>query len=217
MIGAYINGQYKPVRTELKNGDVVKILTSPQAKPSKDWINIITSSKAKQKVRQYFRNIELQEMVAEGKEIFAKRIRKLPVKIKSEEEILALARQLRYNDTKTFFAKLGSGELSFDDVKQVLLPDEIKIEEVKVEEQENGKLITGGIVLENIDNLMIRFAKCCNPQPGDEIVGYTTRGKGFTIHKKNCTNKGFTDLWRKEPERIMLVHWKREKIDEEKK
>jgi GTP diphosphokinase / guanosine-3',5'-bis(diphosphate) 3'-diphosphatase len=211
-IGAHINGKHKPVRTILKNGDVVKVLTSPQAKPSKDWITILTSVKARQKVRQYFRNIEIQELVEQGKEIFYKRIRKLPVKVKSDAEILALAKQFKLSDAKSFFARLGSGEIDFQEIKQVLLPEEK--DNVITEEESDNNLPTGdismpAILLENIDNLMIRFAKCCDPQPGDKIVGYTTRGKGITIHKDSCSNKGFTNLRKKEPERILPVKWKK--------
>jgi len=223
-VGADINGIHRPVRTVLKNGDVVRILTSPQAKPSKDWISILKSSKAKQKVRQYFRNIELQELLEAGKEIFYKRMRKLPIKIKGDNELLELARQFKQTDTKSFFAKLGSGEIGFDDVKAFLLPDDIEdnslhdpatIEtEQDIQVEDHAKM--SEIVLENIDNLMIRFAKCCNPGKGDKIVGYTTRGKGVTIHKKSCTNKGFTDLRKKEPERILNVMWKVRLINEKK-
>jgi len=212
-VGAYINGIHKPVRTELLYGDTVRILTSPQAKPSKDWLSILRSAKAKQKVKQYFRNIELQEQMEEGKEIFFKRIRKLPVKIKTDPEILELARNFKLNDVKSFFSKLGSGAISFDEIKAILLPektvtstvDETEIQKKTSSDQQYHK--TARIVLENIDNLMIRFAKCCNPMPGDDIVGYTTRGKGITIHRDDCENKGFTNLRIKEPERILPVKW----------
>ncbi len=216
-IGALINGKHKTIRAELKSGDVVKILTSPQAKPSRDWIKILKSAKARQKVRSHFRMVDLQEDVQLGKELFYKRIRKLPVKFKHEQDIIKLARSLKYNDLRTFFAELGKGSLDFQEIKDVLFPEEkdLLIDKIKETEEKPDKISEFStsfpgkvsISLEDIENVMVRFAKCCNPRPGDPILGYTTRGRGITIHRENCRNPGFRNLMRKEPERISRVSW----------
>jgi GTP pyrophosphokinase len=224
--GAFINGKLTPIRTELHTGDVVQIKTSPQAKPSKDWINIIRSAKSRQKVRSYFSQMELQEFLELGKEIFYKKSRKIHLKIKSEEKILEIARLLKVNDVKTFFIKLGKEEILFDEVKTVLEKSQLEDKDIvkpgeQIEFDDNILLSkrreAKGIVIENIDSILIRYAKCCNPVPGDEIVGYTTRGRGLTVHREDCTNPGFVNLRKREPERITKVKWdyKKKEKDED--
>ncbi|MBN1949106.1 MAG: bifunctional (p)ppGpp synthetase/guanosine-3',5'-bis(diphosphate) 3'-pyrophosphohydrolase [Candidatus Cloacimonetes bacterium] len=213
-IGALVNGKHVPVRTELQAGDAVRIITSPQARPSKDWLNYLVSINARQKVRTWFRRLELQEMVELGRKQFYSRIRRWHYRIRKEEEIQEIARAFKTNDIFTFFARLGSCEISTEDLKKVLLPEEeqqvIPEPRLIIEEEELAakRQLADGIVLEDIDDIMIRYAKCCQPLPGDEIIGYTTRGRGITIHRLDCTNSGFLNLKKNEPERILKVKWK---------
>lgn len=213
-IGALVNGKHVPVRTELQSGDMVQIITSPQVHPSKDWLNYLVSVNARQKVRTWFRRQELQEMVEIGRKQFYSRIRRWHYRIGKEEEIQEIARAFKTNDIFTFFARLGNGDISMEDLKKVLLPAEeqqltpeprLIIEE---EELAAKRQLADGVVLEDIDDIMIRYAKCCQPLPGDEIIGYTTRGRGITIHRVDCTNSGFLHLKKSEPERILKVKWK---------
>ena len=210
-IGALINGVHKPVRTKLKTGDIVQILTSPQAKPSKDWLKFITSSKAKQKIRSYFREIEWQDATNMGKELFQKRSRKYHLRIKTEDEILSIARKFKINDIRTFYAALGNKDLTFDSILRILNKDTVGLSDQESDAETIVELKDlPQITIEDIDQVLVRFAKCCNPKPGDEIVGYTTRGRGVTIHRKNCSNPGFLHLRQCEPERIIRVAWKKE-------
>lgn len=211
-IGARVNDKFVTLKTELHNGDVIEIQTSPRSTPSKDWLKHMKSSKARQKVRAYFRQKELEDAIVLGEEIFIKKSRKLHIKF-SSNEILELAHAFKLNDMKTFFAKLGKGELLFDDIKLYLeekknttshfeLPQLSKEEIVHLEQQK-----AKGVRIQGVDNLMLRYAKCCNPIPGDEIIGYTTRGRGITVHRRDCRNKGFQNLLETEKARIIDLEW----------
>ncbi|MBN2461683.1 MAG: bifunctional (p)ppGpp synthetase/guanosine-3',5'-bis(diphosphate) 3'-pyrophosphohydrolase [Candidatus Cloacimonetes bacterium] len=211
-IGACINGKHKPVRTTLKTGDVVSILTSPQAKPSKDWLSIVTSAKTRQKIRAYFTRIELQTAISRGKELLTKKIRKHHLKLKNQDELLHIARVFKINDLKTFYAALGNEEITFSQVVeawQKTQEGQPKAKAVPEREIEQLVLTMPEITIEEIDHLMVRFAKCCHPEPGCDIIGYTTRGRGITIHRTDCQNHGFLNLMKKEPERIIKVAWKK--------
>ena len=211
-IGAKVNGKFVPIRTILQTGDTVEIITSANGKPSKDWLQFLKSTKAKQKIRTYFRQKEYEDAIILGKEIFSKKIRKRHYGIKKEEEILALAKKFKINDLKTFYAKIGRGEILFRQIEEII--NEEKPEQMDAKEVEENSFRTlpettqsVGIRIDEIDSLMIRFAKCCLPQPGDEIVGYTTRGRGITVHRSDCRNPGFIHLKKSEPERIIRIEW----------
>ena len=206
--GAFVNGKLVPLRSRLYSGDVVQILTSPQAKPSKDWVNFLSSPKARQKIRSYFKKLELQEFIDTGKELFFKRARKIHLKAKTDEDIAEIARNFKISDVRSFFAALGKNEITFDDIKEVLKEKEfIEAPKIIQDELELKRKKTDGIIIEDIRDILLRYAKCCNPVPGDEIIGYITRGKGITIHKTNCTNTGFFNQIKKEPERKINVRW----------
>jgi len=209
-IGAKVNDKFVPIRTILQTGDTVEIITTANGKPSKDWLLFMKSSKARQKIRTYFRQKEYEDAILLGEEIFSKKIRKKHYKIKKEPEIIELARKFKINDLKTFYAKIGKGELLFPQIEVILKkgnqPSEAKqfIDKSDLP-PESDKFV--GIKIGEIDSLMIRLAKCCHPQIGDEIIGYTTRGRGITVHRKDCRNPGFIYLKKTEPERIIPIEW----------
>jgi GTP diphosphokinase / guanosine-3',5'-bis(diphosphate) 3'-diphosphatase len=206
--GAFVNGKIVPLRSRLYSGDVVQILTSPQAKPSKDWIKFLTSPKARQKIRSYFKKLELQDFIDTGKELFFKRARKIHLKARTDEEISEIARNFRISDARSFFAALGKNEITFDVIKEVLKEKEfVEAPQIIQDELELKRKKSDGIIIEEITDILLRYAKCCNPVPGDKIIGYVTRGKGITIHKTNCTNTGFFNQIKKEPERKVNVRW----------
>ncbi len=212
--GAIINGKHAPIRQELFNGDEVKILTNPQSRPSKDWLNDTNSSRVQHKIRAYFRKVEMQHQLEVGKELFFKRARKAHLKIKTDKEINNLARKMNIFDNQTFFAQLGAGIITFEDILAILNPslNEVKIQETETPTEdvqlEIKRSHVDGIIIGDIDQLMIRYAKCCNPVPGDSIVGYTTRGRGITIHREDCKNPGFVNQQKTEPGRIIKAYWK---------
>ena len=124
---------------------------------------------------------------------------------------------MKYNDLRSFFADLGTGNLNFLDIKKVIFPDDFDQQIVSVDDSEKQMIDKPGfnldfhgqvtISMEDVKNVMVRFAKCCDPKPGDPILGYTTRGRGITIHREDCNNPGFRNLINKEPERISKVSW----------
>ncbi|HHE38955.1 MAG TPA: bifunctional (p)ppGpp synthetase/guanosine-3',5'-bis(diphosphate) 3'-pyrophosphohydrolase, partial [Candidatus Cloacimonetes bacterium] len=196
-IGAKVNGKFVPIRTLLHTGDVVEVLTSPQGHPSKDWLSFMKSSKAKQKIRTYFRHKELDDAIQLGEDIFLKNCRKIHYKFKNEEDILEIARRFKINDFKTFFAQIGKGDILFASIKEIIEEKQVEEnpipEEPVFEELPDGSLerkVARGVKIGGIDNLMIHYAKCCHPVPGDKIIAYTTRGRGITIHRQNCSNPG---------------------------
>jgi GTP pyrophosphokinase len=207
--GTQVNGRLVPIRTELKSGDIVKVITNPQAHPSQDWLQFLRTSRSRQKVRAYFREKEQQEAIELGREIFEKKARKYHLKFKTEAQILELARQLKVHDLKTFYAQLGRGELLFSDIIKQISPPEAQAEAVSPKNDRLGSLReqAHGIRIGDVDSLLLHYAKCCQPVPGDKILGYITRGRGITIHKSTCKNPGFLNLQKKEPERVIKLQW----------
>jgi GTP pyrophosphokinase len=210
-IGGKINGRFVPLRTVLHSGDVVEVITSPRGNPSKDWLSFMQSARARQKIRAYFREKELQDAITLGEEIFQKKARKAHLKLPDEQAIRELARRFKINDLKTFYAQIGKGNLLFSDILDALQPDQPQLplhqepdeETLLTQERRSAR----GVKIQGIDNLMIRYAKCCHPVPGDAIIGYTTRGRGITVHKADCTNRGFLRLQHTEPQRIIQLQW----------
>ena len=219
-IGAKVNGKMVPLRSTLSSGDIIQILSTKKNNASLDWLDFLRTSRARQKVRSYFRKKELEDAISLGSEIFVKRFRKTRFKLKNTESMNELLQYFKLNDLSTFFAKIGKSEIEIIDLKSAinfLENGDSSLEEIipEKEQSETKRKTTKGIKIEKIDNLMIHYAKCCNPIPGDEVIGYTTRGRGITIHKKNCSNQGFINLQKKEPERILQVEWDYEKEEED--
>jgi GTP pyrophosphokinase len=215
-IGAKVNGKFVPMRTSLQSGDIVEALTTKKNNASLDWLDFLKTSRARQKVRSFFRKKELEDAYVLGEELFTKRFRKTKYKIKNISEIDKLLLYFKINDSKTFYTKIGKGELLITDIKQAILVLDSKQHNILDENNEIGsekdviqeaRQKTKGIRIYDIENLMLNYAKCCNAVPGDKVIGYTTRGRGITIHKMDCKNPGFLYLQKKEPERIINVDW----------
>ncbi|MBC8384809.1 MAG: bifunctional (p)ppGpp synthetase/guanosine-3',5'-bis(diphosphate) 3'-pyrophosphohydrolase [Candidatus Cloacimonetes bacterium] len=215
-IGARVNGKFVPIRTLLQTGDIVEVLTSPNGHPSKDWLSFMKSLKARAKIRTYFHRKEQEDAIQLGEEIFIKNCRKIHYKIKNENDILQISKQFKINDIQTFFSNLGRGDILFSQIKEFIEKrNYAHALSQDVPEQEERELINGsaerkvakGVKIGGIDNLMIHYAKCCSPVPGDQILAYTTRGRGITIHQRNCSNPGFVHLIKREPQRILQVSW----------
>ncbi len=212
-IGAKINGKHTSLRAILKDGDIVEVLTSTEANPSKDWLKILKSSRAKQKLTQWIRNKEREDAIKLGHEIFEKRCRKLHWKIKTEEEITELSRLVKVNDKISLYYLLGTGKLLFSQIKQAYIEKDKPVNVTKEENPDLSKHSTFLIKLGEINNLMINFALCCHPIPGDEVIGYITRGRGISVHQANCHNPSFITQCNAEPERVVQLQWS--KKDEE--
>ncbi len=209
-IGARVNGKFVPLRTELKTGDMVEIITGNTPNPGKDWLEFMKSSKARQKVRTWLRRRELEDAIRLGKEIFDKRSRKAHLKL-GDDEFSAILKQMKITDENQLFARLGKGSLLFADFYDAVCAmrkeDDTCDTDLEIGSKEMHEF--QGVRIGQIDSLLIHYAKCCNPVPGDQIVGYTTRGRGITVHRKDCPNKGFRKLLIDETERIIPLQWDR--------
>ena len=215
-VGARINGAIVPLRYKLRNGDSVEILTSPNQHPSKDWIDFAVTSRAKSKIRNFVRAEERDRSRNLGEELLEREMHKVGVSLskltKNEVEIRKLVEDLKLSSLEEVFIGLGYGKLSPQQVIDVLQPrsesghiqinKEVKEGLVEKALRKISGKDEGGIRLNGIDDILVRYARCCNPLPGDEIVGFITRGRGITVHRKGCS-KGFEA----DPDRRVEISW----------
>jgi GTP pyrophosphokinase len=212
-VGAKVNSKIVPLRYELRSGDTIEILTSPNQKPSKDWLKLVKTSRAKAKIRQWFTAEEREKSITLGKEILEKELRKYDLqqtKLTKSGELAKVANEFSYQGVEDLIAAVGYGKVTANQVIGKILPQE-KLDQQKEELQE-GRLkhllqkITHGpkdaLLIKGIDNVMVRYAGCCNPVPGDKVVGFITRGRGVTIHTADCQNAMDDD-----PHRKVEVEW----------
>ena len=185
--GAKVDGKMVPLNTLLKSGDRVEILTSPHQTPSQDWLKTVKTSRARSKIRRWFKQKGYEDSRKLGQEILEKELKKNNVKMLSEQEMDDLAASLNFSDVESLYAAVGSGDTSIKQVLTKLLPrDEEKVPIIKrVLERARGRT---GIKIQGLGNLMFRFAQCCQPLPGEEIVGFITKGRGVSIHRSDCPN-----------------------------
>ncbi len=200
--GAKVNGRMTSLDSPLKNGDVVEIVTSANQVPRRDWLNIVRTSKARSRIRRWLRAEEYVHSVRLGRELLEQEVKKRAAKLK-EEELLDLALSMGETDVEHFFAAIGSGKISLGRVVGKLFPLPQKRLSLPAIFK-RAKPEATGVTIQGYDNMMIRFAKCCQPVPGDSIVGFITRGRGISIHRAECPN--VPDL-RKNEERILTVRW----------
>ncbi|MCK5540472.1 MAG: bifunctional (p)ppGpp synthetase/guanosine-3',5'-bis(diphosphate) 3'-pyrophosphohydrolase, partial [Deltaproteobacteria bacterium] len=208
--GAKVNGKLVPLRYHLKNGEMVEIVTSKRQHPNKDWLGFVKTSKARSKIRQWVKKEEEKRSIELGREFcekaFARSKLSLNQALKSGK-VQAAAVEFSLNHAEALLAAIGRGKLSAQQLINRIYPelrdqDKVKAKEKKEEGKAARKPARDGISIKDIDDVMVRFAKCCNPLPGDDVVGFITRGRGLTIHRRNCrhVNQG-------ESERYMDVEW----------
>ncbi len=206
--GARVNGKIAPLDTILSNGDLVEVMRGKEIKPSKDWLLFLKTTRAKQRVRSWFRQKELEDAYILGQKLFDRFYKKTTKKTKRDELLNQAIQLCKYESDREFLIALGRGSLDPIKVWELLYPPEVDVDnstdEINLKPYDTNK---NAISLDGIDNLMVHFAKCCNPVRGDEIVGYVTRGRGLTIHLKDCKNPAFRNLLQTESERIVSVVW----------
>lgn len=220
MIGCKINGKMMPIITKLNTGDIVEILTSDQVKgPSRDWLKFVKSSSAKTRINQWFKREQRAENVEKGREIIDREIKKLGMKtveLLKPEWIQAILEKYKFNTIEDLYASIGFGGISDKKVMARLLNEYRKEHEEEDLEQKIVELAKAkpkmrpsknGIYVKGIENCLVKLSKCCNPLPGDEIVGYVTRGRGVSVHRKDCLN--LKDLIGEE-DRMIDVDWAEE-------
>ncbi len=211
--GAKVNGRMVPLNTPLKTADRVEIITAKQGGPSRDWLNpalgYVRTSRARAKIRQWFRKQERAENIARGREVLDRELRRLGLAKERYEEVAAL---FNYTDLDDFLAAIGSGDVTGQQIAtRVLETERERQEEVREEAEPVPELPPpptepGGVAVMGVEDLLTRVGKCCNPLPGDHVVGYITRGRGVTLHKENCSNA--QRLMAQDPERIIRVDWR---------
>ena len=218
MVGCKINTKMMPIITPLESGDIVDIITSDQSKgPSRDWLKFVKSSSAKSRINQWYKKAERAQNIEKGKEAIDKEIKKLGMKYSElmRDEWLEVAKErYKYNTLDDMYASVGFGGLSVNKIIAKLLDEYRKEHEEedldkKIEELANAKTVRErpsktGVVVKGIDNCLVKLSRCCNPLPGDEIVGYITKGRGVSVHRTDCVN--INDLFEEE-NRMIDVYW----------
>lgn len=203
--GARINNRLQPFSSELRTGDTVEIITNPNRSPSHDWLKLVKTSTARAKIRRWLKQAGFEQAVALGREIVERKLRDSHLKLPGEEILQGYAEQLDKKSVEDLFAAIGNGDLSPRSLVSLIEPTEEKPVAGLV-----GKVIdrirrTKGIRVHGLDNMMFRFAGCCQPIPGEDIVGFITRGRGVTVHSADCSVA--IDLQTQFPERKIDVSW----------
>ncbi|MFQ5813555.1 MAG: RelA/SpoT family protein, partial [Anaerolineae bacterium] len=202
--GAKVNGKIVPLDYQLQNGDQVEILTARRGKPSRDWLNphlgYIKTSRARQKIRQWFRRQDRVETVAQGRQLLEKELKRLGLDQKNYEEIATL---LKFDKVEDLMAAIGYGDINTQQVAAKLIEVEKEEEELELPEAAPPPPEVSGVTVRGVGDLLTRVAGCCHPLPGDPVVGYVTRGRGITIHRQDCRNI----LYLEDKERLIEVDW----------
>ncbi len=217
--GAKVNGVQVPLRTELRNGDMVEVTTSKNQRPSPDWLEMAVSSRARNKIRSYLRTEQREQSRRVGQDLLERGLRKFGCSFSrflKQGEVERVAKEMRYPSVDDLIAAVGYGKVEKEEVIDRLLPEERKTKPpTEVKEGRLEKVFRrvskndDGIVLDGLDNLLVRFARCCSPLPGEDIVGYVSRGRGIVIHRRNCARAAALD-----PERRTRVTWSRKAVSQ---
>jgi len=221
-IGAKVNGRIVPLDHKLKTGDIVEILTSKHSYgPSQDWVKIAQSSHARSKIRQWFKKEKREENVAKGRDMLERELKRLgldPSVWMVDDKLQEAAGKFTFNDIEDMMSAIGFGGITAaqictkltekmrreaEEANQIELTSEKK--EIKAANSKKGRP-NHGVTVKGVDNLLVRFARCCNPVPGDAIVGYITRGRGVSVHRMDCLNIPF-GMDGEEAERVIEVEW----------
>lgn len=217
MMGAKVDGRIVPLDYVVKTGEIVEILTSSQQGkgPSRDWLNIAKSSKAKSRIRSWFKNEKRDENIIEGKAEIEREFRRNYIRLTEDEYeafIKKLAARQHMDSVDDFYAAIGYGGLSVSKQMPYIKEeyhknyDKSYVEEA-VAKQPVKRKSKDGIIVDGIDNCLIKFSRCCNPLPGDKVIGFITRGHGVSVHKADCVNVPADITHCSEPERWVKVHW----------
>ncbi|MCX5886268.1 MAG: TGS domain-containing protein, partial [Proteobacteria bacterium] len=210
-VGAKVNGRLVPLKYQLKNGDSIEILTSSRQTPSKDWLKVVKTPRARTKIRSWIKTEGRAKSIALGKELCEKEFKKYGLdfsKLAKSDSFRHVMQEMEIKEMDDFYASIGFGRVSIRHLLHRFVPPEQLEEkpspESKIKEiaRRLKKQSDSGIVIKGIDDILVRFAKCCNPLPGDQVVGYITRGRGVTIHTRDCPL-----LIGSEPERKIDAQW----------
>jgi len=216
--GARVNNKMVPLETKLNNGDIVEIITSKQGGPSRDWLNIVASNETKNKIRQWFKKEKREENIAKGREMLEKESKRLGFELSElskGDRLEEVAKKLNWGSADDLVAALGYGGQSLPGVMTKLVeayrkaqraaaPPDIATIIGEIKQKKTKRKSSHGVLVKGEAGVMVRLARCCNPVPGDEIVGYITRGRGVSVHRTDCPNLLGS---REEFERMIEVEW----------
>jgi GTP pyrophosphokinase len=211
--GAKIDGRIVPLRTELSNGERVEIITSASARPNNDWLKIVRSSRARSKIRRFLKAERQAQSAQLGREILERELKRLRKRMPTDDELTDVAQGMGYEVATQLLAGIGVGDLGVQRVVHKFYPPETEAERQRrrfsIERiRELARPPEKGVSIQGLDNLMIRFAQCCMPVPGDRITGVITRGRGVSVHRVDCPNAFDGHI---EPERRIAVEWNTDK------
>ncbi|MCL1975545.1 MAG: bifunctional (p)ppGpp synthetase/guanosine-3',5'-bis(diphosphate) 3'-pyrophosphohydrolase [Firmicutes bacterium] len=210
-VGCKINHRLAPLESKLSNGDIVEVMTAKGSGPSRDWLKMVHTQQAKNKIRQWFRKEKREENIVLGKEALERECKKYNLntaQVFKQDQMLELARRFNFTGSDDLFAALGDGALSLATVltrikedykKELAQPTELILK------PERESINAQGIWVKGIGDVMVRLAACCKPLPGDDIIGYITRGRGVSVHRKDCVNARRYTIT--EPNRLIEVGW----------
>lgn len=208
-IGAKVNGRIVSLTTILNNGDSVEIITSANQRPNRDWLSFVQTSKAKTKIKHWLKETQCKESIALGEEILTKGLKRYHVKIK-KSSLKEIVQEWMGIPLDKFYAQLGRGEISFHKVLEKIDPEKVsgtdRKDSVNLLEKfvSRARKTAKGVSVQGVDNLMIKFARCCHPVPGDPIIGFTSKGRGIVVHRRGCKNALHLVS---DPERSVDVSW----------
>ena len=217
MVGAKVDGRIVPLDYNVKTGEIVEIMTSSQQGkgPSRDWLNIVKTSQARSKIRQWFKKERREENIIEGKSQVEREFKRNFIRLSEAEYnefVLKIAERQHCKNVDDFYAAIGYGGISLmrlmpkirEDYGKLNKTDEPVITVAPVKKKTKSK---EGVIVEGIDNCLIKFSRCCNPLPGDDIIGFITRGHGVSVHTRNCSNVPEDISKAGEPERWITAYW----------
>lgn len=202
MTGCKINSKMVPIVTKLKNGDIVDIITADNSKgPSRDWLKYVKTTTARNRINQWFKKAEREENIIKGKELLEKEIKRIGMsqtELYKQEYVNSALARYKYNSVDDMNAAVGFGAITPSKIISRMLEEyrkdhkdlniEEKIEELSKAKKINRNVSDNGIIVKGIDNCLVKLSKCCNPVPGDDIIGYITKGRGVSVHRTDCVN-----------------------------
>ncbi|HEU0013700.1 MAG TPA: bifunctional (p)ppGpp synthetase/guanosine-3',5'-bis(diphosphate) 3'-pyrophosphohydrolase [Longimicrobium sp.] len=212
--GARVNGRFTPITRELKNGDTVEIVTDAKQRPSRDWLAFVKTARARNKIRQWIKDEEFGDSVGLGRDFIEREIRKARREKVTDERFAEVGKPLGYGDANQLFAALGRGDVAPSAVMRALWPElgqeqpkppsafERLVSRVRREPE--------AVKIQGMSNLMVRYSQCCQPVPGDKVIGYVTRGRGVSVHRIDCPN--ILQLG-EHPERRVEIAWEGDAAD----
>ena len=218
MVGAKVNGRIVPIDHQVKSGDIVEILTQKEGTgPKRDWLKIVKTNSARTKIRQWFKKEKREENIVEGRTMFERELKKAGLRFPEdelEEALQPVIQRHHCNSLDDFYASIGYGGIQIWKVMprvREIYNKKYKVNEEEapptIQEKPRKNSVGSGVIIEGVDDCLIKYSRCCNPLPGDDIIGYVTRGFGVSIHKRSCTNvpKDLDNC--EEPERWKNAYW----------